>query len=312
MSTGKLVSLFILLAATSHAGGSDRRGGDARVSLFRADAQLSRALSQAGPVDGLVRSAAGDIAYLHPAQDVITGRANTAAFLRSAYAEFEPDARMGLHRLAGDASADGSLGYTFGWFDETRTKKGTTVVDLAYGRYVAIWTRRDREWELQAFLRLGGSGPLAVPPADALIVDGEPGDKLRDHAGTHALAAAIADARFADSSLAHGYSVAFDKYAADAAIFITTGEISWNRAGVNQALSGWTPDQSLRWHPLRSGAAASGDLAWTIGHGNFHSGVGTGNETRAPSKYLTVWLRTTDGWRFLIDGGSSRTADPVP
>ena len=136
-------------------------------------------------------------------------------------------------------------------------------------------------------------------------------------AGPHAnprrttLAASVADARFADLSLAQGYSVAFDKFAADAAILVTSGEVFWNRAGVNEAFAGWSPDQSLRWHPLRAGAAGSGDLAWRIGHGTFVFGIG-GTEARSYSKYLTVWLRTAAGWRFLIDGGNSRPADPVP
>jgi len=308
-----LATAFLATAAIAGEGENfhDNRG-DARASLFRADTQLSRAMTYAGPVEGFLRNAAGDVTYLHPGQEILVSRGNVAAFLKTAYSEYESNASLGLHRIAGDVSVDGTLGYTFGWLDETRTKKGTTVVDLSYGRYLAVWRRQGREWEVETYLRLGGSAPLPPPPANALIVDGEPGVKLRDAADAHALTATVADGRFADSSLAQGYSVAFDKFAADAAIAITAGDIWWNRAGVNQAFAGWTPDQSLRWHPLRSGAAASGDLAWTVGHGNFHFNVGTPTESKSPSKYLTVWLRTPAGWRFLIDGGNSRPADPAP
>ena len=244
--------------------------------------------------------------------DIVVGKANTQSFLREAYANYYPNARTELHRVAGDTSADGTLGYTFGWLDELKTPRNSTVVDPSYGRYVAVWRRRDREWELEAFVRISSPAQLPAPPADALILDGEPGERVRDHAEAHALAASIADARFADHSLAKGYSVAFDAYAADAAIFVSTSNIYWNRAGVSLAFSGWTPDQSLRWHPLRAGAAASGDLAWTVGHGNFWFGLGTGAEVASPSKYLTLWLRTADGWRFLLDCGNGRPADPAP
>jgi ketosteroid isomerase-like protein len=288
------------------------RGGDGRASLFRADTQLSRAMTHAGPVAGFVKSIAGDVVYLHPGQEILVGRSNVAVFLESSYAEYQAGASMGLHRIAGDVSADDTLGYTFGWLDETKTRKGGDVVELSYGRYVAVWRRLGREWQVGAFLRLGGNAPLPPPPSDALIIDGEQGVERHDHPAAHAVDAAVADARFADLSLAQGYSVAFDRYAADAAILVTGGDIFWNRAGVNAAFGGWTPDQSLRWHPLRGGGAASGDLAWTVGHGNFHFNVGTPGESKSPSKYLTVWLRTPAGWRFLIDGGNSRPADPVP
>lgn len=286
--------------------------GETRASLFRADAQLSRAMTHAGPVEGFLRHAAGDVTYLHPGAEILVSRSNVAAFLESEYDAYLPGVSTGLRRIAGDASADGTLGYTFGWLDETRTPRDSTAVELSYGRYVAVWRRQGREWQVESFLRLGGNAPLPPPPADALIVDGEPGLKLRDHPQAHALTASVADARFADVSLARGYSIAFDRYAADAAILVTAGDIAWNRTGVNAAFGGWTPDQSLRWHPLRAGAAGSGDLAWTVGHGNFHFNVGTPAEGRSPSKYLTVWLRTPDGWRFLIDGGNGRPADPLP
>jgi ketosteroid isomerase-like protein len=306
--------LWTSLAAQGHATeqAAPETRGDARASLFRADNRLSQSMMYAGPVSGLVKHAAGDITYLHPDADIVVGKGNTQSFLRQAYAHYYPNARTELHRIAGDTSADGTLGYTFGWLDELKTPKNSTVVDLSYGRYVAVWRRRDRDWELEAFLRISSTAQPPAPPADALILDGEPGERVRDHADAHALAASIADARFADHSLAKGYSEAFDAYAADAAIFVSTSNIYWNRAGVNLAFSGWTPDQSLRWHPLRAGAAASGDLAWTVGHGNFWFGLGSGAEGAAPSKYLTLWLRTADGWRFLLDCGNARPADPLP
>jgi ketosteroid isomerase-like protein len=298
-------------AAEAGAEFSRERRDESRASLFRADSQLSRAMTNSGPVDGFARAAAPEVTYLHPDAEILVGRPATHAFLRNEYANFNRDVRTQLHRIAGDVSADGTLGYTFGWLDENKSAKGSTLVDLSYGRYVAVWRRKDRDWEVEVFMRLSGTAPPAPAPSDALILDGEAGERVRNSPPAHALAAAVADARFADLSLAKGYSLAFDRYAHDAAILVTSGPIYWNRAGVNAAFGGWTPDQSLRWHPLRSGAAASGDLAWSVGHGNFHFNVGTANETRSPSKYITVWLNTPGGWKYLIDAGNARPADPA-
>jgi ketosteroid isomerase-like protein len=310
MLSQRFVLMLGLMLAGQALAGDDARAADARASLFRAENQLSRVMSNAGPVEGLARAAAADITYLHPTAEIIVGRAAATEFLRAEYSKFNRDVHTQWHRIAGDVSADGTLGYTFGWLDENKSVKGTTLVDLSYGRYVAVWRRRDRDWEIEVLMRLSGTAPPGPAPSDALILDGEPGERVRNLPQAHALAAAVADARFADLSLAQGYSIAFDKFAADAAILVTSGEIHWNRAGVNAAFAGWTPDQSLRWHPLRSGAAASGDIAWTVGHGSFFYGLGTPGQGSNPSKYITVWLNTPDGWRYLIDAGNSRPADP--
>jgi ketosteroid isomerase-like protein len=303
--------LLCVLAGLPALAGEAGEIRDARASLLRAESQFARTLQYAGPVDGFVKWASADIAFLAPDQEILTGRLAAQAWLRAAYADFRPDVRMGLHRLAGDVSADGRLGYTLGWFDELKSRRDSNSVDLGYGRYLAVWRRTDRDWQIEAFLRLASTGPLPPPPAEALILDGETGERLRDHPLAHALGASVADARFADLSAAQGYSVAFSRYAADAALLVTAGNFYWNRAGVEAAFGGWVPDQSLRWHPLRAEGTGSGDLAWSVGHGTFHFGVGTGNETRTYSKYLTVWLRTPQGWRFLIDGGNARPADPA-
>src|SRR5690349_17186342 len=127
MSLRKLASIFLGLLwfgiGLAHDGPRER---DARGSLFRADSQLSRGV----------------------------GRANAQDFLEATYAAYLPGVRTELHRVAGDVAADGSLGYTFGWLDEMRTRRADGVVETAYGRYVAVWARRDRDWQMQVFLRL--------------------------------------------------------------------------------------------------------------------------------------------------------------
>ena len=49
------------------------------------------------------------------------------------------------------------------------------------------------------------------------------------------------------------------------------------------------------------------DLGWSIGHGTYSFNDGQ-TEQLSYSKYLTVWVRTAAGWRFLMDGGNGRPA----
>ena len=69
-------------------------------------------------------------------------------------------------------ASPGASNNFFGWLDENKAKKGSTLVELSYGRYVAVWRRQGREWQVESFLRLDGTAPLPPPPPDALIVDG--------------------------------------------------------------------------------------------------------------------------------------------
>jgi hypothetical protein len=72
------------------------------------------------------------------------------------------------------------------------------------------------------------------------------------------------------------------------------------------------PTQTLSWYPLRGEAAASGDLGWSIGHGTF-ADESSGSVQRFYSKYLTIWIRTASGWRWLLDAGNPHPAPtPVP
>jgi hypothetical protein len=278
---------------------------DPTASLLSAQERLTTSMADSGPVDGFVPFAAWDIAYLHPGQEVITGRDATRSFLKTVYPR-GTSVKTVLHVIAGQASKDGSLGYTFGWLEETTAPSMTT-----YGRFIATWKRSDHYWAIQGFQRLSSSAPPSPTPDDALIVDGVPADPGRGIREAHALAVATADANFADLSIAQGYTIAFPAWSSDAAVVVTAGDFYWNRAGVEFAFSGWTPDQTLSWHPLRAEAAGSGDLGWSLGHGTF-STVDGSNVQRSYSKYLTVWIHTPEGWRWLLDGGNSRPAPVQP
>ncbi|HEV8330688.1 MAG TPA: nuclear transport factor 2 family protein [Steroidobacteraceae bacterium] len=270
-------------------------------SLLRAHDRFARAFELDGAIDGFVPNLTDDVAYLYPDQEIITGREATRTFLKTIYAQ-PRTVRTLLHRVAGQASADGSLGYTFGWLEEVTAPKNAPSL-TKYGRFIAMWKQRDDGWRVQAFLRLASSAPLAPVPADALIVDGAAAVVHPGLPAAQRLEIATADSRFADLSIDQGYTVAFTSYDMPESVIVTGGSFFWNHAGVEFAWSGWTPAEQLSWYPLRTEAAGSGDLGWSIGHGTY-----TFNGSPSYSKYLTVWVRTEAGWRFLMDGGNGRPA----
>ena len=295
------LALTICCAFAPHTASASQDPARNTESLLRAHDRFAREFELDGAIEGFVPNLTNDVAYLHPDQEIITGREATRAFLKTIYPQ--PRAvRTVLHRVAGQASADGSLGYTFGWLAEITAPKNAPAA-TKYGRFIAMWKKRDDGWRVQAFLRLASSAPLAPVPADALIVDGAAAVVKPGLPAAQRLEIATADSRFADLSIDQGYTVAFTSYDMPESVIVTGGSFFWNHAGVEFAWSGWTPAEQLSWYPLRTEAAGSGDLGWSIGHGTY-----TSTAPPSYSKYLTVWVRTAAGWRFLMDGGNSRPA----
>jgi ketosteroid isomerase-like protein len=277
-------------------------GAGSTHGVERAQRQLAAAMQAAGPIEGFVPFLAPDAAYLHPREEIVTGRDATRALLRRVYAN-RRSPRTTLHAWTAGASADRGFGYTFGWLAETSiAANGST--ETSFGRFVAVWRNREGGWRVHAFLRIESTAPPAEPPSDARILEGAPGVPQPGVPAAHRTAIAIADSFFSDLSIAQGYSIAFPAYAADASVLVTAGDSAWNKEGVEAAMAGWDPSQTLSWYPLRSEAAASGDLGWSIGHGTF----AVENGGSSYSKYLTLWIRTADGWRWLLDAGNPRPA----
>src|SRR5437868_6155201 len=161
-----------------------------RRSLLAADAQLGEAIARLGPAEGVAAQLADDAAYLHPGAAVVTGRAAVQTLLRTAY----PDrsTKQTLHNVTGDASSDGELGYSFGWFEEdgaAPTPVGAAASSGAaaspgagsgapasrFGKYLAAWRRDADAWRLAVFVRVAAPRAPSAPPAGAAILAGEHG-----------------------------------------------------------------------------------------------------------------------------------------
>lgn len=286
-------------APRATAGGHDA----ARQALLAADGALAASIEQRGEADGLWPAFADDGVYLHPGADLVAGRDAVRDFVGGALGD--RSVIQHLHRIAADASDDGTIGYSVGWFDETGRAGGGP----RFGKYLAAWRTQAGAWRLAAFVRIAAPKQPSPPPADAAIVAGDHG--VPRPGAPDAMRAEVldADTAFAATSAARGYTIAFTTACAPDAVIVGGGDFHWNAAGVAEALAGWTPDESLTWTPRLGGAAASGDLGYTVGTAVHRNARATPDRTY--SKYLTVWARQADGrWRFLLDGGNPRPASP--
>lgn len=52
----------------------------------------------------------------------------------------------------------------------------------------------------------------------------------------------------------------------------------------------------VEWTPIRGGVSADGLHGFTFGYLTLHKA----DQTIAPAKYLSYWVRTTDGWRVVV------------
>jgi ketosteroid isomerase-like protein len=184
-------------------------------------------------------------------------------------------------------SADGRLGYSYGW---TRSPGSR-------GKYLACWQKLGNAWRLAAY---ASTRPMADSVAPASL-KGAAGAQVPGAANSHDLIAA--DSTFAAMSVASGAKTAFLTYAAEDAISFGGGpQITEGRDAIGAGFDGFPAGAVLEWWPVAAKIAPSGDLGCTVGEAAIAS-------LHHYSKYLTIWRRQADGsWRFVADGGNTRPA----
>jgi ketosteroid isomerase-like protein len=286
-------------AACAPASPGDRAGPPARpatlASLLEADARLAAHAARAGLADALLHVAADDAVVLLPGADLAEG----ADAVRALLARRTRPARTVLHRIAGGASADGERGYTYGWLEAEGGAGGAEL-----GRWLATWRRDGPSWRVDAFVR-APSRPPSPGRIASLVVDRHhgipsPGDPRRLRAEAFA-----ADEAFAAHALAvhvaQGFGPAFLAFADPAAVVFGAGDSAWAAGSVEETYGATEPGERLAWRPTHGAAAASGDLAWTVGAATYDLAG-----AHARLKYLTVWVRQPGGtWRWLLDLGNA-------
>lgn len=271
---------LILLATTGD------RSAD-RDALLAADRTLSGKTAALGLLQGFLPALDGGAAYLHPDAPLLRGTDQIRGFLASA----ESLENLDWSPAFADVSADGRLGYTYGWTRSAGTR----------GKYLTCWRKDRTGWRILAYAR---TKPVAASDSITASRRVTPAAQVRGRADPSELMRA--DSAFAALSVAQGVKAAFLAYAtADAILLGGAGQISEGRQAIGAAFDGFPAGAVLAWWPIAAAIAESGDLGCTVGEATIAS-------LNRYSKYLTIWRRQRDGgWKFVADGGNVRPA-PVP
>jgi ketosteroid isomerase-like protein len=110
-----------------------------------------------------------------------------------------------------------------------------------------------------------------------------------------------ADLAFSDLSASQGMNHAFLTYAHDSAVMLRKNHRPILGTAELQKLFS-VPDSSftLTWKPSYASMAQSGELAYTYGIYTLTTGQDTSYGT-----YVTIWKKTAQGWRWVLDSGNA-------
>ncbi len=272
-----LLSLTLLVAA------GDRTSD--RDALLAADRSLSDKTAALGMVQGFLPTLTEGAAYLYPGAPLLRGTEHIRPFLEAA----DSLGKQTWTPAFADVSADGRLGYTYGW-----THSGGTR-----GKYLACWQKTGAGWRLAAY-----ANTRLVPVPDSVKPErpsGALGAQVRGRADPSELLRA--DSAFAALSVASGAKHAFLAFSAEEAISFGGGaQMSQGREAIAAGFDGFPAGAVLEWWPVAAEIAPSGDLGCTVGEARIAS-------LNHYSKYLTIWRRQLGGaWKFVADGGNVRPA----
>jgi ketosteroid isomerase-like protein len=271
-----LLSLVVLVAA------GDRTSD--RDALLAADRSLSAKTAAHGMVQGFLPGLTEGAAYLYPGATLLRGTDRIRTFLETA-----DSMKQSWTPAFADVSADGRLGYTYGWTSSPGMR----------GKYLACWRKTGSGWRLAAY-----ASTRPVPATDSVAThaaSGELGVEVRGRADPAELL--HADSAFAVLSVTSGAKNAFLAFSAEDAISFGGGtEITQGRQAIGAGFDGFPAGAVLEWWPVAAEIAPSGDLGCTVGEAKIAS-------LNHYSKYLTIWRRQPDGtWKFVADGGNARPA----
>jgi ketosteroid isomerase-like protein len=270
-----------------------------RAALAAADRALEQATETGGMVNGFTAHFADSAALLPPRSTLIRGHSAMQEYLRASPLL----ASMRWQNVRTDVSADGRAGYTLG-FGTATGRDGTPL----HARIIAFWRKQaNGNWKVEALV------PALNPEAPRPVRDGFGTPRGNGVAGADrrvTQAAAVqavqrADRDFAGLSAARNPHDAFVAYAAPTGVVMGGPEYGPDEIGT--AFEGGVG--TLEWGPIAAGAAASGDLGYTIGYAVRKAPQPDGTVRTSYSKYLTIWQRQPDGtWKYVADGGTSRPA----
>lgn len=273
---------YLLLAVPLLTVSADRASD--RAALLSADRMLAERTAARGLTEGFLPALSEQAAYLHPGAPLLRGAEQIRAFFQT------PDSTGQVTWIPAfaDVSADGRLGYSYGFFRGSGTR----------AKYLTCWLKDQQGWRIAAHARTR-MAPVSdsVPPAARLVSSdpvrgpGDPSELMR------------ADSAFSAMSVAQGVKPAFLAYATEDAISFGGGPgMNEGRQAIGAAFDGFPSGAVLAWWPVAAVIAESGDLGCTVGEAKIES-------LKQYSKYLTIWKRQRGGsWKFVADGGNARPA----
>jgi ketosteroid isomerase-like protein len=271
-----------------------------RALLIAADREASAAVLRNGLAEGLEDLFADSVALLYEGAPVIIGSETAHEFLHAQPALSQ--LRIQWLSIVVAVSNDGTLGMTSGPLVIGRVGQPADSV-LKYGHYISVWRRSGLgQWKMAAFLANGLADPDSVVLSGALT-----SQRAMPVAGGPFSAADIAFAKLAADS---GAPIAFGTYAAmDATTPPGTGMVTVGAPAIQARMQAIGAGNSVwAWHPVYAGAAASGDLGFTVGESMIAESRAPNAET-SHGKYLTIWRRQADGSiRYILDSGNPRPA----
>jgi ketosteroid isomerase-like protein len=275
--------------------------GPARDSLFRFD--KARSDSAARAPDGVLAAFAPDAAYLRDGAPVIYGRDAAARVIRAT--DVDGDA-ITWEPLGGGVSDDLQSGYTYGIAARMQTEKATAV---HFGRYIAYWERgRGTPWRIVAYVEVGAPPVPASVDIPEAVRTPPPVTSLPKPLAEARASLRSADSSFSDLSYRMGTSYAFSNTVAENGVIFGAPDLRIGPRAIREGFDLQTDVSSLTWKPQLVGVAGSRDLGYTIGE-YVSTGRGpSGAAVQRFGKYLTVWRRQKEGWRFVADGGTPSPA----
>jgi ketosteroid isomerase-like protein len=283
----------------------------ARDELLAADRAYSAASASLSFVDGLVNTLADDVRYLPAGGPIVRGREAVRALLAS-----NPNNALSTYTwtpIRVDVASDGSLGYTFGYYQLQIPPVNGAPARTSIGKYVAMWRRGTDGWKAVALVRNPRpAGPVSeTPPAGFESPDSRTYRRFPNHDPAATLEGMMdTDRAFSAAGEAPGaLPGAFAAFAApDGAVNGGGPEFVFGADAIRRDVVAPDSSISFTWAPVEGAVAGSADLGWTIGVAPVRERA-TG-AILGYSKYLSVWKRQPRGeWRFVMDAGSGM---PVP
>jgi len=267
---------------------------EVRAELLSVDRAYAEAAKSVNLIDALVAPLAPQGVFLAPGPVFLRGPGAARAVLSA-----NPSnalAKWSWTAIRVDVSSDGKEGYTMGYTELTQSSGAVLP-----GRYLAYWAKQsDGTWKIEAYKRIGrAAGVVSLTPPPGFET---PTTKHRRYfpntdAAAEAEAVAATDQAFSDLAQVVGDAQSFARYAAPTAAQSGNGEsVEWQfgRAAI-AAAHAEDPLGVFSWSPVIAHAAASGDLAFTIGW-VFNA------EGQTLGKYYTVWQKQDTGaWLYVVD-----------